>query len=104
MVQKSCVEGCRTNLKSELKKDPSNRKSCFTFPSKERDPKRRAVWMKNVRRKEICSSQKKQLFGSFILIINLLEVWMSSSSIKKKKVVENNTIPAYFLKDFYPSL
>ena len=72
-MRKCCVVGCRTNLKSELKKDPSNINNCFTFASKETDPKCRAAWIKNVRKKENCSSQKKQQFRSFILILNLLE-------------------------------
>ena len=73
-----------TLLKSRLKKDPSNRKSCFTFPSMENDPKRLALLIKNVRRKKIWSSHKKQQLASFILILNLFEVWRSSPFINQR--------------------
>ena len=60
MVRKCCVVGSRVRWR--IVKDPSNRKSCFTFPSKEMDPKRRAVWIKYVRKIRKFAHHKKLHF------------------------------------------
>ena len=108
------------NVWSPADEGPKQQKELFTVqseerdpkcPSEERDPRCREVWINMSEEKKIYPSQKKQQFGSFILKLNLLEVWMNNPSMlwtKKytKKKTHWRKMPSFtiFSKDFYHSL